>query len=190
MRYSSRNSTADDHVMRTQGRRKPQVTSPVMSLARHRVSSRPSRMRGDVQYRHLLDTHPGQRLLKSLWHPLVHCTNPCTRCGSLRTRQPPPPYRPRGPDPPTNPKIHPLQDMIFRFTVDLNNCTETRGPAKSRSNNVPPAAADALSKGSSTSPSCTPTTTPPPSGASTNSRPSDNSSPPAHGYHQRLLPAE
>jgi hypothetical protein len=32
MRYSSRNSTADDHAMRTQDRRKPQVTSPVMSF--------------------------------------------------------------------------------------------------------------------------------------------------------------
>src|SRR4026208_2311956 len=53
----------------------------------------------------------------------------------------------------------------------------------SRSNNAPPAAAGAPRKASPTSPSSSPTWTQPPNGDSTNSTPSANSSPPAHGYH-------
>src|SRR6187455_2287479 len=53
----------------------------------------------------------------------------------------------------------------------------------SRSNNAPPAAAGAPCKASPTSPSSSPTWTQPPNGDSTNSTPSANSSPPAHGYH-------
>src|SRR3954451_10571041 len=54
----------------------------------------------------------------------------------------------------------------------------------SRSNNAPPAAAGAPCKASPTSPSSSPTWTQPPNGDSTNSTPSANSSPPAHGYHR------
>src|SRR3954453_7500331 len=53
----------------------------------------------------------------------------------------------------------------------------------SRSNNAPPPAAGAPCKASPTSPLSSPTWTQPPNGDSTNTTPSANSSPPAHGYH-------